>query len=738
MRSLIGLGRLIVKAAGLLIAVIGVPASAASPAPRVSTLSSLPDFVSGGDALLQVDTEEPVSVLVEGRKFNGVLAQDKSGKVHRILIDGLRNGKNVITVRTGRQSVVYRLVNHPRQGPLFSGPQQQPFVCETAEFKLPDGKTLGPPHDADCYAPTNIQFVYMSTADGKLKPLPAGVGRPADMATTTTSLGRAVDYVVRLETGVINRAIYQIAVLADPAERDLQFARPPQAWNGRLVYTFGGGCGAAYHQGRGTGGVINNVEMGNDALAKGYALASATLNVLGANCNDVTSSETVAMVREHFIEQFGPPVHVIGLGGSGGSMQQNLTAENYPGLLDGLILARSYPDTLSVLVSASDCVLLQRYFSKSSLDWTEAQRAAVSGYPSFDHCTKAWGNYLPRWISSDGAGCDSTAFLTAQEAGALAGTGQRQQFSLYNAKKNPTGVRCGYFDNAVNVWGRRPDGSARSPLDNVGVQYGLKAYRDGVISFVQFIDLNRAIGGFRNDGELLDSRSRADPETLAIAYRTGRINLMTRLGTIPILDVRSYVDNAAPDVHLAYTTGVARARHLLATGNTDNFISWTTPTLGSLREDLAHGDSPLREAMRNALAGMDAWLDNAAGAQAAKADPMDLRSLRPADMVDGCWIEARFVSYRMEDGEKRCTAAYPPGADPRLVAGEKQTRITLKCALRPLTEVDAPGQDLRALKEVFPQGVCNYAAPPVGLKRNQEWVSWEPKGAKSAAARRKR
>jgi hypothetical protein len=702
-------------------ALIHQPANAAAPKQfHVTTLSSSPNFVSGGDALLQVDTAAPVTVSVGQKTFKGVAAQAAGRTVQRVLVDGLPEGPVFVTVRGGGSMVRYRLVNHPAQGPLFSGPHQKPFVCETAEFKLPNGATLGPAKTAQCSAPTDVQFVYMSTIDAKLKPLAHDSLRPDDMATTITSSGRTVDYVVRLETGVINRAIYQIAVLASLGERTVRFDRPPAEWNGRLIYAFGGGCGAAYHQGRGTGGVINNPEMGNDALARGYALASATLNVLGANCNDVTSSETVAMVREHFIEQFGPPVHTIGLGGSGGSMQQNLTAENYPGLLDGLILGRSFPDTLSVLVAASDCVLLQRYFGQSKLEWSDAQKTAVTGYPSFAHCTKAWGNYLPRWILSDGAGCDSTAFLTAQEAGPLANTAARSAFGLYNAKTNPTGVRCGYFDNAVNIWGRKADGSTQFPLDNEGVQYGLKAYRAGLITFEQYLDLNRNIGGFRNNGEVINARTRADPQALTIAYRTGRINLMARLGSIPIVDVRSYVDKVAPDVHLAYTTQVARARHLRADGHAGAFISWTTPTLGSLREDLTRGDSPLREAMRQALAGIDRWLDKVAAAPRAGAGAVI--EAKPVGMVDGCWIEGRFIAWNVGDGARTCNAAYPPGADPRLVAGEPIERITLKCATRPVVAGDALGADSRALAAIFPRGVCNYAAPPIGLRPNAKWV----------------
>ena len=52
------------------------------------------------------------------------------------------------------------------------------------------------------------------------------------------------------------------------------------------------------------------------------------------------------MVKERFIERFGVPDHTIGWGASGGSVQQHLIAQNYPGLLDGTIRWRCTPGEL--------------------------------------------------------------------------------------------------------------------------------------------------------------------------------------------------------------------------------------------------------------------------------------------------------------------------------------------------------------------------------------------------------
>ena len=78
------------------------------------------------------------------------------------------------------------------------------------------GQRCPPPLDADCSVKTVVAYVY-KPVDGKgFKPLPSLTRLPPDVAQTTTSLGERVPYVVRVETGTIDRGIYQIAVLHDP------------------------------------------------------------------------------------------------------------------------------------------------------------------------------------------------------------------------------------------------------------------------------------------------------------------------------------------------------------------------------------------------------------------------------------------------------------------------------------------------------------------------------------------
>jgi hypothetical protein len=50
------------------------------------------------------------------------------------------------------------------------------------------------------------------------------------------------------------------------------------------------------------------------------------------------------MVKERFIETYGPPRYTIGWGCSGGSYQVHQIGDNYPGLLDAIVPQCSFPD----------------------------------------------------------------------------------------------------------------------------------------------------------------------------------------------------------------------------------------------------------------------------------------------------------------------------------------------------------------------------------------------------------
>ena len=126
------------------------------------------------------------------------------------------------------------------------------------------------------------------------------------------------------------------------------------------------------------------------------------------------------------------------------------------------------------------------------------------------------------------------------------------------------------YDHTVNVYGKDPaSGFARRPLDNVGIQYGLKLVNDGTISVEQFLDLNEKIGGFDRDATIVSSRTVADPLAMRAAYRTGRLtNGGGGLAQIPIIDYRGYNDDAANgDIHVRYHSFSMRERLEKANGH---------------------------------------------------------------------------------------------------------------------------------------------------------------------------
>ena len=70
-----------------------------------------------------------------------------TGEVRRGLVDGLNDGENTIVATAGDASVTLTVINHSKNGPVFSGPHLEPWVCTT------DAAGLGAPIDEDCDAP---------------------------------------------------------------------------------------------------------------------------------------------------------------------------------------------------------------------------------------------------------------------------------------------------------------------------------------------------------------------------------------------------------------------------------------------------------------------------------------------------------------------------------------------------------------------------------------------------------
>ncbi len=696
--------------AGLALA-IAMPGTAAAQALQFRVVSNpRPEFVSGGDVLVSVTAPASVQprdikLTLNGADVTSSLVPVRVERTLMALVKGLTDGSNTLVASAGKASAKLIVVNHPNAGPVISGPHEQPFICETDKFKLVAGGVAGKPLDADCSIATRVDYVYKSTAGGDLKPLPDPKKLPADVAMTTTSIGTDIPFIIRIETGTINRGVYEIAMPFNPAldRGEPDFNTQSTSWNRRLIYTFGGGCaGGWYKQGTGTGGVDDEA-----MLQQGYAIASSSLNVMGNDCSELLAAETMMMTKEHFIEAYGAPKFTVGWGGSGATYQQHQIADGYPGLLDGLMVQRSFPDMeFGTVGMISDARLLANYFDKlaGSVTFTDEEQRQISGLGQL--ATLKTGGLNPGRITV-GEYCSLPESLR------------------YDAVKNPTGARCDVFDHAVNVWGKDPKtGFARRPVDNVGVQYGLGALNAGTITKQQFLDLNAKIGGYDNDGKVVATRSVGDPAAMRIAYRMGRMTWGgAGLATTPIIDYRAYLDDAnGGNIHLRYHSFSTRERLMKANGYTDNRVMLT--------DDRRWGDSLKAPVLKQALAQMDQWLTRIADDTSNDSKIARLRRAKPADLVDACWTRDEHpqkIAERQMPTSGKCNELYPANSFPRGVAGSPLAADVIKCQLKAVSAADYKvtftADEMARLKQTFAGGVCDWSKP--GVEQQPMAGTWQ-------------
>jgi len=283
---------------------------------------------------------------------------------------------------------------------------------------------------------------------------------------------------------------------------------------------------------------------------------------------------------------------------------------------------------------------------------------------------------------------------------------------------------------------------AMRPLDNEGVQYGLKALSAGTITVDQFLDLNEKIGGFDSDGTptaasgaVRAQRSVADAATLPKAYASGRMLYGGwGLKDVPIIDYRLYEErNADGAFHLRHHSFIVRERLKKANGSAANQVmlveanaTWTFTTR-----------SPL---VRHALDRMDEWLSGIVADSSA--DPMPTKVVRskPATLLEGCVPPGQqypnFVAETMTMDSGYCAnaARYPVGIGTRAAAGGPTEADVVKCQLKPVATALADGtyqvpfsapQQTR-LANLFPSGVCDWSRPGIGQPSAVEYQTLQP------------
>jgi hypothetical protein len=691
---------------GLVALALSVPLAAsaeggARSSVSISVLSGRADLVSDDDALIEIRVSRgagagrvKVTVGPKGGETQNITSAFRRHG-HRLvgLVQGLAVGHNVVraTLPNGSGARL-SLIDHPNGGPVFSGPQLQPWKCQPTAV------------DAQCNQPPTFSYLYRSNnpAAQQLQPYdPANP--PSDVATTTTDSGVSVPFIVRVETGYIDRDQYKIAALYQPGE-PWTALRPQPQFAHKLLILHGFSCGVDYQTGSAPG-VIGDIAP--YALGRGFATMSTALAHNGHNCNLVPQAESLVMTKEHLIERYGTLRYTIGTGCSGGSLSQQWIANAYPGIYQGILPTCSFPDTWSTAIQFVDYHLLLSYFNAPSrwgpgVTWTPAEIAAVEGHVSPANAEVSEGAQFHVAVPTD-----HCAGITDAER--------------YDPQTNPGGVRCSITDAAINVFGPNPEanwspqeqavghGFAAPPIDNVGVQYGLRALARGQITPAQFADLNSKIGGIDIDTNPTAARITAPASALPNAYRSGMINEANNLNRTAIIDCRG------PDeglFHDAYRAFAVRARLDRAHGTHANQLIWEgpVPLIGDARCE------------QNSFIAIDRWVDAVASDHRRVGLARKVADDKPADLGDRCYDGA---------GNQGSDGLCPDGVvnvygTPRTVAGDAITTDTNKCQLKPLQRGDYGVQFTDAqwaqVETTFPGGVCDFSKPGVD---QQDTIAWQ-------------
>jgi len=615
--------------------------------------------------------------------------------------------------------------------------QQQPFICRTVESGLGQpmvdnqqgighpvrdeaGKMVG--YSSQCAIKPRIQHFYY-TGTG-FKPFDIGHGYaapPPDMKTVVVN-GAAIPFVVRVEAGTINRFVYTIAMLE----------RAP--WNNKLIYWMRGGVGIGHQQGLAMW--FNDALNGSEKqlmpklLAEGYAIASSSGNESGVHYNMRLAEETAAQTKAYFASAYGKPVYTIGIGGSGGAVQQYMFAQNRPGLFDAGIPVQSYPDMVTQAIPISDCPLLGQYFrdevardpnspwatwSRQSLvqgmNASDTAKNPFTGKPGTTECINGWRFAMPTVLNP--------LFRDSKFDKAIAFYGY--------APEAFAKVKWTHWNDLEEFYGTDAEGFAPIPLDNVGVQYGLAALVAGRIDADEFLRLNACAGSWKEqrdfvpykpDGDPFDSvnmqrsatcrdpagtpapRREGSQGAIRAAFDSGHVFTGKRLG-IPMIDLRPYRE-AELDMHNARQAFSVRARLLAANpAEAKRQVVW-----------FARPDTDLPGQVMKAVSVLDKYLTSGSA---------------PAEFADRCVDSAGNLigsgpdawSGILDGGKPgACTQAFPIYSSPRMVAGESIRGDTFKCKLKPLEKAFADGtyghavsfSDVQKawLSRIFPQGVCDY------------------------------
>ena len=621
--------------------------------------------------------------------------------------------------------------------PLFSGDLTYPFACSTWESGLgqpevDNHELLGTPvfmeqngqltnkvigFSKDCIIKTQIRFFIASSPE-----------HSTEVFNLETLTLKADEILLRVEQGTINRYIYTLMM---PIEQSEWTNRTAQSlWNKRLIYQFAGGVGIGFRQGKFAPQKLIERRFGQ--LKKGYAVISSSGNKTSHTYNMLQAEDTALRVKKQFISLYGDPLYTVGIGGSGGGLAQYLLAQNAPGLIDGALPLYSYPDMVSQTLYALDCDLFNNYYTfRSDLAYWDNQnkKRALEGLNSEQLEHKSWffypinqllnakPIYLPKIYSECVNGYFGlSALVNNPDQGFL-----RKTYSPHVKEI----THWSYWQDLANVFGKDQHGYAHSIWDNQGVQYGLKALQEDVITAEEFIDLNFHIGGWKGANEMTKEqllfipftkigiwltqwsnhnitqslhtpapRSSASLKAVENAYRYGQVFL--GYNDIPTIDIHHYLEEQL-DMHHVSTVFATRLRILEQTGTAKNHKIW-----------IADAEfTPMDEAFQ----AMDDWLLKGKPNDTLVSDRCFNKEGEIIAQGDTVWND----SWNNQI-QGPCAKHFKIYTNSRIQAGGPWQGSIFKCHTIPVQQAINKGhygnhnmQDyLPQLTEIFPEGVCDY------------------------------
>lgn len=657
----------------------------------IQVLSNRADLISDGNALIRVLGPDMTGADSAVLKINGApsdnhLQQQDDGSLMG-LVSGFSLGENTLSLVFADGSKIERqLINHPWGGPVFSGPQIQPWRCKNDDLRVDDQCNQPPQYHFKYVRADKLQSMISNfdPADPKLPDAfepydPENPPAASEIAETTTDQGITVPFIVRVESGVVDRDRYQIMTLYQP-DQPWDALNPQPQWNHKLLIHHGGNVGVAYGMGKvpqgdisGTAPEGTEILLGDSitvALGRGFMTMATALNNLGHNENHVTAAESMMMVKERIVEQYGPLRYTIGTGCSGGAIMQQVVANAYPGIYQGIIVQCSYPDVWTTATQFAEYNIANRYFGLTIPEAPEdvanqLQTMLSSGVIPVVQWLAFYGHLPINPVVSD------VAFFPAANPHQDSCPGLADDVPVYDADTTPDGLRCGLMDFMISQLGERPQsewseteinqgkGWAGIPLDSVGVQYGLKALQAGLITGAQFLQVNRDIGGLNIDINHQPERTRGDLGAIENTYRTGAVNLAQHLGNIPIIDLRGIDPGIAHD---AYHSWQMRARLDRSQGHHNNQVIWYGPF------PIA-GDTTFTT---QALLVIDRWLENVEQDQSDASIEQKVVSNKPTQARDRCLglsaiVDSEYGNMIPLTGNLLTPDPLIPGLDPALL-----------------------------------------------------------------------